>query len=719
MMTADINNIFDELEPPHQSVRAFCDFARNRLPGSTRRTRFLLIPDQGDRMGSGLPLAIDPVVATDLMTRCRDDAGRVYSGQSCSGEDEELRVFGCYFSFLKSGFLASFSASEDDDLISGMIRLLGDAFERSLELTEQKELLKIRKTQFDREKRVLKTNNRDILVKNIRQHEEYARTLESEIKRQTKDLVDARLVAETASKAKSEFLANMSHEIRTPMNGVIGMLEILSETRLTRTQASYVESTRQSAHSLLTLINDILDFSKVEAGKLDIEHIGFNLATAMDSLLDFLGPRAMEKGLDLVLLLEPDVPLHIVGDPSRIRQILVNLVGNAIKFTSTGYIFIRISCEKKTPASCRLLFKVIDTGIGIPSDKVDKLFNLFSQVDSSTTRKFGGSGLGLAISRQLSRLMGGDIGVVSDLGKGSRFWFTVEADKDASGQKEISFPGIGSRGGGQLNILVADSSRIHHKIYASYLMAFNCSVTLVTTAKDAQDALEEAEDKGTPFDIVFADLKLPDRSGYLLCRSVADQAPRSVPVLILPGNMPDADKKYQDYTAHFLFKPIKKKDLFICLRLATRVENDHLSPGKIRGEKSSIASASPDPIPSLDVLLAEDNPVNQKVATIMLKSAGHRVSVAGNGREALDLYKSGKFDMILMDIQMPVMDGEEACRRIRELEKDTDKRTPIVALTANAMKGHKEHYLSLGMNGYLAKPIQKENLLKIVHSLIY
>ncbi|HCY84735.1 MAG TPA: hypothetical protein DHV36_06330, partial [Desulfobacteraceae bacterium] len=295
--------------------------------------------------------------------------------------------------------------------------------------------------------------------------------------------------------------------------------------------------------------NDILDFSKVEAGKLEIEHISFNLSTTMDALLDTLGPRAAEKGLDLALLIDSDVPVHIKGDPSRIRQILVNLAGNAIKFTSTGYVFIRISCESCGPDRCRLLFRIIDTGIGIPADKVGKLFDLFSQVDSSTTRKFGGTGLGLAISKQLSRLMGGDIGVVSDLDKGSRFWFSVEVEREDGPRKESAFPGLSP-----LNVMVADASRIHHKIYTSYMSEFDCRLTLVSSAREAQDTLEAAEDSGTPFDIVFADLKLPDRSGYLLCRSISELAPHTTPVLILPCHMPDVERKYREYTAHFLFK---------------------------------------------------------------------------------------------------------------------------------------------------------------------
>ncbi len=724
-MMTDMNGIFDELEAPGRNTGDFFAFIKARLPEAAR---FILVPDQGERQASSPDLNIGPDVESSLVARCRNDAGQVQADRVYSADlhdpdgelpepDPDLWVFSIYFTFPGACLLVSFPGTSDEnkELAAGMIHLLGETFETAAGCAEQKALLDIRREQFDREKRVLKKNNREILVKNIQQHETYARTLRSEIQRQTMDLVNARTAAEEASRAKSEFLANMSHEIRTPMNGVIGMLEILSETRLTRNQSSYVESIRQSAHSLLTLINDILDFSKVEAGKLDIEHIGFNLSATLDSLLDFMGPRAVEKELDLALLIEPDVPFHLIGDPTRIRQILINLAGNAIKFTQTGYVFIRVSCEENQKDRCRLMFKVIDTGIGIPPDKTGNLFNLFSQVDSSTTRKFGGTGLGLAISKKLTRLMGGDIGVVSDLGNGSRFWFAIEADKQNGGQKDIAYPKFCP-----LNILVADGSRIHHKVYASYLAEFGCRFTLVATSREAQDTIEAAEDGGTPFDIVFADLKLPDRSGYLLCQSVANQTLKTAPVLILPGQMPDADKKYREYAAHFLFKPIKKKDLFLCINMIVeQIRGKDPSMKKRREAMQEKNSTTTEPARALDVLLVEDNPVNQKVATIMLKSAGHRVRVAGNGREAVKLFTSGTFDMILMDIQMPVMDGEEACRKIREFEKENtpERRVPIVALTANAMKGDKEHYLSMGMDGYLAKPIQKDALLKIVRSL--
>ncbi|MCG8685279.1 MAG: response regulator [Desulfobacterales bacterium] len=704
-MTIDIDGIFNELEPESDHCSRFYDFISSRLPLGTW---FAIVPDQREILCRENLSDINTPEFQKLLGQCRQQAGKVFAVKKEGNE-----VYGIYLTYISSCFLVSFALPHD--LGMAFIHTLEESFKNTMDLEDQKEMLEIRVQQFNREKQVLKEKNRDILVKNIRQHETYARTLESEIRRQTKDLVVARRAAESANKAKSEFLANMSHEIRTPMNGVIGMLEILSETPLTRDQASYVESTRQSAHSLLTLINDILDFSKVEAGKLDIEQIGFNLATTMDSLLDFLGPRAMEQGVDFGLLIEKDVPLRIVGDPGRVRQILFNLVGNAIKFTKTGYIFIRVSCEKKTDEFCRLMFKVIDTGVGIPGDKIENLFNLFSQVDSSTTRKYGGTGLGLAISRQLSRLMGGDIGAVSDQGKGSRFWFTIEVKLEANGKKEEAFPKLPA-----LKILMADSSAIYHKIYQSCLDEFNCTFTLVKTANEALVELEAAQADKQPFDILFADLSLDDMPGDKLCLTTASRFENTTQVIILPIHLPRAKSKYKTSATGMLFKPVKKKEFYQVIKSVCPKKLLKPSVEKQKQPKASIINENQLEKEGrhLEILLAEDNAVNRRVATIMLESAGHRVCPAENGRQVLDLIDSAKFDLILMDIQMPVMDGEEACIKIRRREEKTRTHIPIVALTANAMKGDRERYLNIGMDAYLAKPIQKKRLLDLVQSLI-
>ena len=704
-MTIDIDGIFNELEPESDHCSRFYDFISSRLPLGTW---FAIVPDQREILCRENLSDINTPEFQKLLGQCRQQTGKVFAVKKEGNE-----VYGIYLTYISSCFLVSFALPHD--LGMAFIHTLEESFKNTMDLEDQKEMLEIRVQQFNREKQVLKEKNRDILVKNIRQHETYARTLESEIRRQTKDLVVARRAAESANKAKSEFLANMSHEIRTPMNGVIGMLEILSETPLTRDQASYVESTRQSAHSLLTLINDILDFSKVEAGKLDIEQIGFNLATTMDSLLDFLGPRAMEQGVDFGLLIEKDVPLRIVGDPGRVRQILFNLVGNAIKFTKTGYIFIRVSCEKKTDEFCRLMFKVIDTGVGIPGDKIENLFNLFSQVDSSTTRKYGGTGLGLAISRQLSRLMGGDIGAVSDQGKGSRFWFTIEVKLEANGKKEEAFPKLPA-----LKILMADSSAIYHKIYQSCLDEFNCTFTLVKTANEALVELEAAQADKQPFDILFADLSLDDMPGDKLCLTTASRFENTTQVIILPIHLPRAKSKYKTSATGMLFKPVKKKEFYQVIKSVCPKKLLKPSVEKQKQPKASIINENQLEKEGrhLEILLAEDNAVNRRVATIMLESAGHRVCPAENGRQVLDLIDSAKFDLILMDIQMPVMDGEEACIKIRRREEKTRTHIPIVALTANAMKGDRERYLNIGMDAYLAKPIQKKRLLDLVQSLI-
>ena len=474
-----------------------------------------------------------------------------------------------------------------------------------------------------------------------------------------------------------------------------------------------MEATQQSAESLLTLINDILDFSKMEAGKLAIDRVAFDLAKLIDSLIDVFAPRAMEKNLDLLSLIEPDVPTFLLGDSGRIRQILVNLLGNAVKFTETGHIFIRVSCEANHADHCRLLFEVTDTGIGIPADKMDQLFTLFSQVDGTTTRKFGGTGLGLAISRQLSRLMGGDIGVVSTPGAGSKFWFTLSIDKagrDTAAGDDHHLSG--------LNILVADPSEIHQQVYQSYLKGFGCAHTLVTTAEEVRSAIKAAEDKHQPYDLVLVNLELPDMPGSHVCRYLTGKRTTAVPILMVPGQRPGAFETNKKYAPYFLFKPIKKRDLLLTLQAAA-------GPDRQQGQPDTMPADLPSPPvrpvhptgKSLRILLAEDKPVNQRVVTLMLEGAGHQVGLAGNGEEALEMMASRSFDMILMDIQMPVMGGEEACRKIREQEKGTGLHVPIVALTANAMKGDRERYLALGMDAYVSKPVKKQGLLQTIHSL--
>ncbi len=701
---SDLDAIFKDLEPEETLFQSFCDYMRGFFEDARP---FRLVSGAGfGEYGEPVP-GLDPAGEDALLESARDAAGEPVS----RGAGDSLTVAVWVETAQSCVFLEA--RSSDIDLVRSLGRMANKGFEDHRKSLEQERLLRTRKNQMAREKEILVARNREILAQNFAQHEKYAKMLESEIQRQTRDLVAARQSAEAASKAKSEFLANMSHEIRTPMNGVIGMLEILSETRLTRDQQSYVESTRQSAHSLLTIINDILDFSKVEAGKLDIEQINFNLAHTLDSVLDAMAPRAREKGLELAMIVADDVPLPLIGDPSRIRQILVNLVSNAVKFTREGHILIRVLCDEKKDRSFCLRFEVEDTGIGIPEEKIHLLFDLFSQVDSSTTRKFGGTGLGLAISRKLSRLMGGDVGVTSRFGEGSTFWFTLKARKEAGSRIPSRFPEIAP-----LKVLVAEGSRVQRQVLAHYLEAFSCRPTVTEDAPSALAELESAKKAQEPYDIILVDEGLSGIPGSRLCRERLGKFPETTPILVLDENLPGIRDKYRSSASYFLFKPVKKKDLFLCLRLASRVPVQQVdAPAKPPPEPPAKA-APPDRVRSLKILLAEDNLVNQQVATLMLKSAGHRIIAAKDGQEAVDRYRTEAPDLILMDIQMPVMDGETACKKIRELEAETQTHIPIVALTANAMKGDQERYLASGMDAYLAKPIQKETLLDIVHKLI-
>ncbi len=541
--------------------------------------------------------------------------------------------------------------------------------------------------------------------------------LQAALKKQTDIAEEMTVKAQAASKSKSAFLANMSHEIRTPMNGVIGMLEMLTGTVLTPEQRDYAESAQISADSLLVLINDILDFSKIEAGKLEMENIEFDLDVTLDSFTDIMAIKAFEKGIEFACLIRDDVPLNLIGDPGRLRQILTNLVGNAIKFVNKGEVFIRVSINRNNANEAELLFEVMDSGIGIPPDKLDSLFNPFTQVDASTTRKYGGTGLGLAISKQLATLLGGTIGAESEIGKGSRFFFTAAFKKQKSIRKKIHL----TRNIRDQKILVADNKPVNHQIFEEYLKAWGCRFVIVKKADLALSTLRAAALGNDPFTIAIIDYTMPNVSGEDLGRIIKQDKDLSDIVLVMLSSSAfrgDAAKIKNIGFAAFLTKPIKKEKLFDCLRVIASLSPKELN-SPLRDLITSyrveeVKDRSLDSLPGKRILLAEDNKVNQKVASLMLGKIGHTIVIAHNGKEAVKLFTEGGFDVILMDIQMPEMDGLQAAEAIRKIEKEKGGRIPIIALTANAMKGDRERFLSAGMDEYISKPIKIKHLTEIL-----